>query len=98
MSQRHKHADIIHAWAEGAEVQFKDLSGKWIDLVDSPRFFEDTEYRIKPKEPKWWENIPGHGILVKGKKSNQVIAVYGTTNTYEMWEPLTNEEIERFKR
>ena len=63
-----------------------------------PAFEVDSEYRIKPKEPEWWENIPAHGILVKGENSGQVIALYGRATTYAMWTPLTNEEIERFKR
>lgn len=97
MSQRHKHADLIHAWAEGAKIEIENCNGDWTEIAH-PNFAQENNYRIKPKELKWWENIPGHGILVKGKKSNQVIAVYSTANTYEMWEPLTNEEIERFKR
>ncbi len=46
--KRHKHADIIHAWADGAKIQMKYF-GKWIDIIE-PRFFEKNEYRIKPKK------------------------------------------------
>ena len=46
-SKRHKHADLIHAWAEGAEIQI--LTGsKWED-VPGPSFGEKLKYRIKPK-------------------------------------------------
>jgi hypothetical protein len=43
----HKHADLIHAWADGAEIQFKGLEG-WFDACN-PDWLDDTEYRIKPK-------------------------------------------------
>ena len=48
---RRKHADLIHEWAEGAEVQRYSLIGNgWVD-DDSPNFFEGCEYRRKP-QPK----------------------------------------------
>lgn len=47
-----KHAELIKAWADGAEIQFKDFDGDgeavWIDLVQ-PVWTEDVEYRIKPE-------------------------------------------------
>ena len=45
--KRHKYADLIHAWAEGAEIQWKD-GDYWKDIED-PGFYEYDEYRIKPK-------------------------------------------------
>lgn len=56
---RHKHADLIHAWAEGAviEVKYKGLKG-W-SIIKSPTWIDEYEYRIKPetKQPvvrwKW---------------------------------------------
>lgn len=48
---RHKHADVIHAWAEGAEVQCK-REGRWETDFD-PNFFDSLEYRIKPKTGKY---------------------------------------------
>lgn len=106
MSQRHKHADLIHAWAEGAEIQLRKNFGDWIDLHNNvPSWNSDYEYRIKPKEPAWWENIPEHGILVKPVDASETecfilypdeIEEEGMNAKY--WVPLTNEEIERFKR
>ena len=52
----HKHAKIIHAWAEGYTVQKKvklccDKSYQhWEDCDTAPMWFEDEEYRIKPVE------------------------------------------------
>ena len=49
--KRHKYADLIadliHAWAEGAEIQWKN-GDYWKDIED-PGFYEYDEYRIKPK-------------------------------------------------
>ena len=48
MATRHKHADIIIAWENGAEVQFRETGDPyWTDNVD-PRWYEGFEYRIKP--------------------------------------------------
>lgn len=52
---RHKHADIIHAWAEGADIEMRSESTypRWIPVtLPSPQFAEDREYRIKPPEKK----------------------------------------------
>jgi hypothetical protein len=47
MSNRHKHADLIHAWAEGATVQVKLSTGEWVD--QDPIEFR-YEARIKPEK------------------------------------------------
>lgn len=49
---RHKHADLIHAWADGAEIQFKDGQDNWIDCF-APSWADEGEYRIKPKVIKY---------------------------------------------
>lgn len=66
-------------------------------------------YRIKPKQSEWWENIPEHGVLCwwNGmiitviRRRNHYIR-QGTNGTVEWVDgevvPLTNEEIEGFKR
>ena len=47
---RHKHADLICAWANGAQIQNKSDCGEWFDNL-KPQWSVDREYRIKP-EPK----------------------------------------------
>ena len=47
---KHKHRDLIIAWANGAEIQgfiFRNNIGVWEDL-ETPDWDPDTEYRIKP--------------------------------------------------
>jgi hypothetical protein len=64
---KHKHYDLIIAWANGAKIQYlgwdveagemNRLFGKkletrvWIDCDTTPNWYTDFEYRIKP-EPK----------------------------------------------
>ena len=48
MEMKHKHAELIKAWADGAEIEYKrpfDLS--W-GSIESPSWSENVEYRIKP--------------------------------------------------
>ena len=47
---RRKHADLIHAWAEGAEIQFQRNDGTWEDVQsNNPVWNVKDTYRIKPK-------------------------------------------------
>jgi hypothetical protein len=51
MKTPHKHAELIKAWADGAEIQyFSKYEDKWFDSKD-PHWDAHSEYRIKP-EPK----------------------------------------------
>ena len=51
--KRHPHADVIHAYAEGAKVQYhSSLENKWRDVDYPPSFNPKTQYRIKPKPIK----------------------------------------------
>jgi hypothetical protein len=54
---RHKHADLIHAWAEGAEIEVKTPSG-WKDVPD-PSWIPTIKYRINPRTVRreGWVNI-----------------------------------------
>lgn len=50
MNKPHKHCEVIKAWADGAEIQVKDPAlNRWSPLTEHPRWYEDMEYRIKPK-------------------------------------------------
>lgn len=49
MKTPHKHADLIKAWADGAEIEFRCLD-EW-RRITAPRWDQDGDYRIKP-EPK----------------------------------------------
>lgn len=49
---KHKHADLIHAWADGAEIQFKRHNMKdwedWGSNTCGPSWLNEWEYRLKP--------------------------------------------------
>ena len=49
----HKHAELIKAWADGAEIEWKcKLTNNWLRFDEQDHFWdEEHEYRIKP-EPK----------------------------------------------
>ena len=50
---KHKHAEVIKAWADGHTVQhYSAVNEKWIDLNPEMRNWraDDYEYRIKPTE------------------------------------------------
>lgn len=49
----HKHAELIKAWAEGAEIEFfENVCHAWLDCTNNnPAWDEFTAYRIK-LEPK----------------------------------------------
>ena len=64
MTERHKNADVIIAFAEGKEIQNKyKTSSNWFDwdseMADTfPNFDRnDLEWRIKPTKKKGWINI-----------------------------------------
>jgi hypothetical protein len=53
MGQRHKHADVIIAWANGEEIESRAPfnTAKWVD-DENPQWLEDHRYRIKPQRVK----------------------------------------------
>lgn len=54
MGEPHKHAEVIKAWADGAEVQvYLEDSGTWVDLNETIYWHEVLKYRIKPEPPKY---------------------------------------------
>ena len=44
---KRKHADLIHAWADGKTIQVEEPNGTWTD-VEIPNWYEHNNYRIKP--------------------------------------------------
>jgi hypothetical protein len=50
MRKPHRHAELIKAWADGAEIEVKLPSGAWHYCHD-PYWGDNSVYRIKP-EPK----------------------------------------------
>ena len=70
--KQHKWHKEIKAWADGAEIQFKDANdnNEWLDCTDNEPTWEILdflEYRIKPqpKEPQY--------LYVFATQLNQII-------------------------
>jgi hypothetical protein len=57
MGTPHKHREIIIAWANGEEVEYKHR-GEWVS-AEFPVWSNESEYRIKPKRIKkeGWVNV-----------------------------------------
>lgn len=45
---RHVHADLIHAWAEGAIIQKEQTDKSWL-TIPNPFWDSNSKYRIKPR-------------------------------------------------
>jgi hypothetical protein len=46
----HKHAELIKAWADGAEIEIWSCNGWWLET--EPTWNPKDKYRIKPDEPR----------------------------------------------
>ena len=51
MNKPHRHAELIHAYADGAEIEVYDKKFEKWTATENPCFLSGMEYRIKP-EPK----------------------------------------------
>lgn len=47
----HKHAELIKAWADGAEIEFHIPDTGWCQCGNVPIWDEHVTYRIKPSNP-----------------------------------------------
>lgn len=59
MRTKHKHCELIKAWADGAEIQYREDSARmWTDIIN-PLWDVMFEYRIKPRTVKreGWINL-----------------------------------------
>ena len=56
MGQRHKHADVIIAWANGAEIEYRARPDRpWMPMTNTSSWYgyDGVEYRIKPPAKKF---------------------------------------------
>ena len=67
---KHKHAELIKAWADGAQIQvFNDRRMCWEDVAACPYWVDNFQYRIKPEEKKTvvkylWAIDKGNGFAL----------------------------------
>ena len=60
MNKPHLHAEVIKAWADGADIQYCiNGSDQWRDIVDyNPNWHSHIKYRVKPQPV-----VKYHGIM-----------------------------------
>jgi len=72
---KHKHYDLIVAWANGAKIQCRDEGSTfWSDIIGeiSPTWNEERHYRIKP-EPK--PDVVLYGMIQKSGKGTGYVHI-----------------------
>lgn len=61
---KHKHCDVICAWAQGSQIQVKmsdDEEWKdWFRQDIAPCFYPDVNYRVKPQKKQLWARPYGY--------------------------------------
>jgi starvation-inducible outer membrane lipoprotein len=72
LEERHKHHDLIIAWAKGAEIEFySETFYGWL-ATDTPYWNPDSKYRIAPPTPQTdAERIAELEARVKELEDNQ---------------------------
>ena len=58
----HKHAELIKAWADGAQIEYWDFNGMWVEVANP--CWEMEMYRIKP-EPKPWVKFIQQSMILE---------------------------------
>lgn len=48
--KQHKHAAVIHAWADGAEIEYRGKDGDQWMRTGIPEWVDHTQYRVKPEK------------------------------------------------
>lgn len=78
MGTPHKHAEVIKAWADGADIQVKLSPGHRWDSAGTPTWKEDYEYRVKPANVERYCPIivmPAGSVVIGCGKTEQVYAI-----------------------
>jgi hypothetical protein len=86
----HKHAEVIKAWADGAEIEVRANKYDAWELIETPTWFNCLEYRIKtqPKVVKlysFYDRI--ERTLENGEDLNRMVA-QGWYDTYLEGQPM----------
>ena len=96
MSKPHKHAELIKAWADGAEIEvnFRDVNGddSWEFFNGNWSFSDVYEFRIKP-EPKpdvveFYQVRSSGCILITNKDAQLKLTFDGETGELKSAEVL----------
>ena len=80
---KHKHAELIKKWADGAKIQIKSENDDWEDV--DPAWIEHCEYRIKPEYNQ-----------SKGTRMNELIEKLAKQAFGSITDPILVYEAEKF--
>ena len=87
---KHKHAELIKAWADGAKIERKMSDTQWVHC-NLPVWYPHEQYRITPKP----DVVDGIYIGVNFKDSIEVPkinwATQGNANLKLIWDGETGE-------
>ena len=85
---KHKHAELIKLWADGAEIQYRvGQYSQWEDCLDTPAWKLNFQYRIKPTpRPQWQQD------LIDAAKAGKVVEIQ---NSFGYWvKAVVNYELD----
>lgn len=96
----HKYSELIHAWADGAEIKFW-VGDKWVH-IKNPRWDEDYKYRVKPQETKRYFHVDNFDLdnnSVEGMMWEEDQAMSGNyiEITYDAHGKVTNVVFHKIK-
>ena len=87
MGQRHKHADVIIAWANGAEVECRGQPSRGWITVTNPDWNAEYEYRVKPPAKKYRVALfkDGTGGYTSTADKQQDAVYYESCRAFVRW-------------
>jgi hypothetical protein len=81
MKKPHVHAAVIHAFADGAKIQYRRRTdGEWVDIIN-PSFHSDREYRIKPAKNQALVDAFDAGKIIQARRKGSGANWYDQGNT-----------------
>lgn len=79
----HPHAEIIKAWADGREIEWRPTPEDMWESTSNPTWNENFEYRIREMDH---ELVIGYCYLIQDKKDMEVaIAFYCGDEKFNLW-------------
>jgi len=74
-NNRHLHADLIIAWANGAKIEYKNRDGDWVK-TPNPDWYTDIEYRIKPEAVVRYFSLEQDWSAIEAQPDSNVKGVF----------------------
>lgn len=91
MNKPHVHADLIKAWADGAEIQYRNRRGEWEDVGPVVSWLNNSDYRIKPTLPSInWDHVSDryNYLLVKDNGTTILLEEFPSLGLTEEGDPM----------